>query len=56
MKTVKIIPGSGGKRKTTHTVEKVLSISQRTIQYRLNEGGYRGRVARKKPLVKNINR
>ncbi|CAF5117444.1 unnamed protein product, partial [Rotaria sp. Silwood1] len=33
-----------------------VSISQRTIQYRLNEAGYRGRAARKKPLVKNINR
>ncbi|CAF3421314.1 unnamed protein product [Rotaria sp. Silwood2] len=33
-----------------------VSISERTIQYLLNEGGYRGRVARKKPLVKDVNR
>ena len=33
-----------------------VSISERTIQYRLNEGDYRGRVAQKRPLVKGVNR
>lgn len=33
-----------------------VSISVRTILYRLNEGSNRGRVAQKKQLVKNVNR
>ena len=33
-----------------------ISVSERTVRYRVNEAGFRGRVARKKPLVKSVNR